>query len=604
MSLAKCHNVSVYRKKRLKKYDTITFRCSQYRRFTKCQYQVKAKAFHDGIYQIFCSQHHEYESLENSIVPVEIRSVIRDLAPNGLSCRQSLNPEENDGQEKIEHWNKLLHLSSVLQQHENDGKQTRPATALPRSKSSLNTEKRCQTTETSIVHANHNINHWSDCQTKDIDRVSKHVEYLNNTLNKTKSDLQLNENRCKKQDETNSRLQQLINDDKQSKKVLQELHDRKVNDLKKQCDQQETNLIVSEQIKLLTNQKIKLKQQVKEVNDLCTSRGEQIEKLESSKNELKNLIPDRFKSDDAIKTLEQDRIRLQTELDLVKRDLKEQQNYQLKQKALSSSYEELTQECELLQKPVSELEISHDEVEQKLETVQKQNRSCTDTNKVQLLMETNHHLLEEMTILKSNIEQLQQEIQQMDEREPMLLQYSDLHDLIEHQPSKFSFYHFLFLNLVSNNIIIDTQNQMRTNEIPIDLLRKQNDSLKSSLEKLLIVHNTSPSLVTGERYEELRNQSRQEQSYRRYSYSNESITPKSKQTPLWLLNNEIAEQQQAFTETRSVTANNYIPRFSENDYVANGWIKSDPDIIEIETSPKPHDGSWSSSSTRIQTKYD
>ncbi|CAF4350072.1 unnamed protein product, partial [Rotaria magnacalcarata] len=55
------------------------------------------------------------------------------------------------------------------------------------------------------------------------------------------------------------------------------------------------------------------------------------------------------------------------------------------------------------------------------------------------------------------------------------------------------------------------QNQMRTNEIRIDLLRKQNDSLKSSLEKLLAVNNTSPSLVTGERYEELRNQSRQEQ---------------------------------------------------------------------------------------------
>ena len=55
MSLAKCHNVSVYRKESFKKYDTITFRCSQYRRFTKCQYQVKAKVFHDGIYQIFCS---------------------------------------------------------------------------------------------------------------------------------------------------------------------------------------------------------------------------------------------------------------------------------------------------------------------------------------------------------------------------------------------------------------------------------------------------------------------------------------------------------------------------------------------------------------------
>jgi hypothetical protein len=45
--------------------------------------------------------------------------------------------------------------------------------------------------------------------------------------------------------------------------------------------------------------------------------------IESSKNELRDLIQDRFKSDDVVKTLEQDRIRLQTELDLVKRDLEE-----------------------------------------------------------------------------------------------------------------------------------------------------------------------------------------------------------------------------------------------------------------------------------------
>ncbi len=51
--LAKCYYVSVYRKEQFKNFDTITFRCSQYRRFTKCQYQVKVKVFHDGIYQVF-----------------------------------------------------------------------------------------------------------------------------------------------------------------------------------------------------------------------------------------------------------------------------------------------------------------------------------------------------------------------------------------------------------------------------------------------------------------------------------------------------------------------------------------------------------------------
>ncbi|CAF1212972.1 unnamed protein product [Rotaria magnacalcarata] len=58
-------------------------------RLQNVKYQVKAKVFHDGIYQIFCSQHHEHESLENSIVPVEIRSVIRDRALNSLSVGQS-----------------------------------------------------------------------------------------------------------------------------------------------------------------------------------------------------------------------------------------------------------------------------------------------------------------------------------------------------------------------------------------------------------------------------------------------------------------------------------------------------------------------------------
>ncbi|CAF0975911.1 unnamed protein product [Adineta steineri] len=591
-----------------------------------------------------------------------LHEIQTNLLPNSIDLASTANQQSSlsVGLVVKKYWNKLLHLSTVLQQHENErkrpiqnGNKTAP---LPRSKTNLNTEKRSQTNETSLgpcqsclklqqclrdhgdslinlchtynlpsslaqhrcstteVLSSDDINHWSDCQTKDIDRLSKHLQYLNNTLNKTKSDLQLNENRCKKQDETNQRLQQLINDDKQSKKVLQELHDKKVNDLKKDSEQQEQTL--SEQIKSLTNQKIKIEEQLKEVNNLCASRGEQIEKLESSKNELRSLIQDRFKSDDVIKTLEQDRIRLQTELDLVKRDLDErnrelqkertrienmirqEQNYQSKQKALTTSYEELTQECELLKKQVTDLEISRDEIEKNLETVQKQNRSSADTHKVQSLMETNNHLLQEISILKSNLEQLDQQLQQMEEREQMLLQYPDLNGPIDHGST-------------TNNIVIDMQNQMRTNEIRVDLLRKQNESLKISLEKLLSMHsnnNNTPSLITEERYEELRSQSRQEQPHRKYSYENEIAAPKAKPTPLWLLNNELPEQQQAFTETRPVTTATYIPRFSENDYVANGWIKSDPDVIlipqpnvNIDSSPKSHDRSWTTSSTRTQT---
>jgi hypothetical protein len=67
-------------------------------------------------------------------------------------------------------------------------------------------------------------------------------------------------------------------------------------------------------------------------------------------------------------------------------------------------------------------------------------------------MKTNNHLLEEISILKSNMEQLDQQIQQMDEREQMLLQYPDLNGPIEHEPSKFSiiYYSINFSFIFSN----------------------------------------------------------------------------------------------------------------------------------------------------------
>ncbi len=35
-----------------------------------------------------------------------------------------------------------------------------------------------------------------------------------------------------------------------------------------------------------------------------------------------------------------------------------------------------------------------------------------------------------------------------------------------------------------------------------------------------------------------------------------------------------------------MTATNYIPRFSENDYAANGWIKFDSDVLQQNNHPQ------------------
>lgn len=129
--------------------------------------------------------------------------------------------------------------------------------------------------------------------------------------------------------------------------------------------------------------------------------------------------------------------------------------------------------------------------------LEKSKPSSIDTNKIQSLIETNRQLNEQISTLKSNIEQLERQIQQMDEREQFLLHYPDLNGPIEHEQT-------------TNNIIVDMQNQIRTNEIRIDLLRKQSQSLKISLDKCLATNPTKPA-------------------------------------PLWLLNNEILEQQTNYT---------------------------------------------------------
>ena len=162
---------------------------------------------------------------------------------------------------------------------------------------------------------------------------------------------------------------------------------------------------------------------------------------------------------------------------------------------------------------------------------------------------TNHHALQEINSLKSTIEQLH-EREQIQQREQ------------NHRSSQIA---------TVDNQLHDMKNQLRANEHRLDLLQKENEALKSSLEQLSLSHHEEP-----------RNQS--------VFQITEAVRPRQ-QTPLWLLNTEIIEQQQqqqqqqAFTDPRPVTSASYIPRFSENDYAANGWIRTDPDVVPLQARP-------------------
>ena len=79
---------------------------------------------------------------------------------------------------------------------------------------------------------------------------------------------------------------------------------------------------------------------------------------------------------------------------------------------------------------MNELENARDELEKVLEKVQQ--RSST----ADMFKQNNEQYQREIVSLKFNLEQMQQQLHQMEEREQMLVQYPDLNGPIEHEPSE------------------------------------------------------------------------------------------------------------------------------------------------------------------------
>lgn len=108
-------------------------------------------------------------------------------------------------------------------------------------------------------------------------------------------------------------------------------------------------------------------------------------------------------------------------------------------------------------------------------------------------------------------------------------------------------------------LAIDSHIQNTENQLRLTVLQRENDALKLSLEQSL--HSAQP----------------EPQFYVQ--------TPKP--TLLSMLNTEILErrqQQPPPPATPAESRTGFIPRFSENDYAANGWIR--PESAAIISQPR------------------
>ncbi|CAF4627714.1 unnamed protein product, partial [Didymodactylos carnosus] len=68
---------------------SITYKCSQYRKYPLCEYELKAKQSSDGIFTIYASNSHSHnERNQTTRVPSPVRDNIRLMYENGLTLVQ------------------------------------------------------------------------------------------------------------------------------------------------------------------------------------------------------------------------------------------------------------------------------------------------------------------------------------------------------------------------------------------------------------------------------------------------------------------------------------------------------------------------------------
>ena len=188
---------------------------------------------------------------------------------------------------------------------------------------SLLVHHRCLTSAQPISMTVDDLRQWTDDQTKDLLSIGKHLVSLTNHLNKKRDELKANETQRKKHEDTIRQLQQTINEDKQSKKILQDLYEMKLNDLKTESQKETSKL--NEQVQSLTRDRTQLRDQVKTLEDKCQTQSEQLIEFGASKTQLKTVTDERRELQQQLKQNEQDRIRLETELEVIKRELEERQ---------------------------------------------------------------------------------------------------------------------------------------------------------------------------------------------------------------------------------------------------------------------------------------
>ncbi|XP_019282218.2 coiled-coil domain-containing protein 157 isoform X2 [Panthera pardus] len=323
------------------------------------------------------------------------------------------------------------------------------------------------------------MGHWAAEQSKDLTRLSKHVEALTQLVGPLRAQLEeaegqkdglrkqvdeleqaLQQEQGERQRQADEAAQHLVEWEHNKQQLLTETSDlrMKVATLERELKQQQESM-----------QAVETKaQQLQEEAERRAEAERQVHRLEEQVQVLAGRL------DGASQQIRW----ASTELDKEKARVDSMVRHQeSKQRALLQQLDSLDQEREELRGSLDEAEAQRAHVEEQLQNVrsereQGQSQLLAQQELLQSLQREKQSLEQTMTDLQLTISEMERELVELRERERLLVAFPDLHRPIEAQiPS-------------SGNVTDDMERQVQANDIRIRVLQEENGRLRSMLSKI------------------------------------------------------------------------------------------------------------------------
>ncbi|CAM4670682.1 unnamed protein product [Caretta caretta] len=337
------------------------------------------------------------------------------------------------------------------------------------------------------------ISFWASEQSKDLSRINRHLGVLMQLINPLKADLEESEKQkdeLRKQVEDFDKLLQKATETQewQRKKAEQYLEEKIKENFqitakleKDKEDLQTGAAVLEERISTLKEELLSQQAAMRELELTKSTLLEEMRTKMAHKSQMTKLEDQVQLLTSQLENASHKLSRATTQLDKEKAKvesmLRHEESLQAKQRTLLQQLDYLDQECEELRASLDEVEDDKAKLEQQLKATQ------AEKQQIQGQLEAQQQLMENLqqeklsleqstSELLRNISELDELLQELKERERLLVSFPDLHIPAEAQFES------------TGNITDDMEKQLQANNIRISILEEENSRLRTTLAKM------------------------------------------------------------------------------------------------------------------------